>query len=190
MGLCRCSRDRERGDRGPDIRHAGRVGRPRRRCAQGAPHAARLVRRRPRVVSAGRARARARRRSRTATTSSGKARSRRRSTASPSWAQAYWKWKSAKSFFGDPLMTIEVDTTQQLLDDPRRPATRRISNPAGKRPRRSRPRRQAASGSTNRLCSDATSSASSSTSRFFPATRSRGRRNRCNSSRSDLRPAV
>jgi hypothetical protein len=37
----------------------------------------------------------------------------------PIWAQAYWKWKSAKSFFGDPLMTIDVDTTQQLFDDPR-----------------------------------------------------------------------
>jgi hypothetical protein len=37
----------------------------------------------------------------------------------PTWAQAYWKWKSAKSFFGDPLMTIDVDTTQQLFDDPR-----------------------------------------------------------------------
>jgi hypothetical protein len=37
----------------------------------------------------------------------------------PVWAQAYWKWKSARTFFGDPFMTIDVDTTQQLLDDPR-----------------------------------------------------------------------
>jgi hypothetical protein len=37
----------------------------------------------------------------------------------PAWAQAYWKWKSARSFFGDPLMKIDVDRTQQMLDDPR-----------------------------------------------------------------------
>src|SRR5262249_52801130 len=37
----------------------------------------------------------------------------------PTWAQAYWKWKSAKSFFGDPLLTIAVDTTRAVLDEPR-----------------------------------------------------------------------
>jgi hypothetical protein len=40
-------------------------------------------------------------------------------TSQPAWAQAYWKWKSAKSFFGNALMTIAVDTTQQVFDDPR-----------------------------------------------------------------------
>jgi hypothetical protein len=35
----------------------------------------------------------------------------------PAWAQTYWKWKSAKRFFGDPLLTIEVDTTRELVDD-------------------------------------------------------------------------
>jgi hypothetical protein len=34
----------------------------------------------------------------------------------PKWAQAYWKWKSAKSYFGDPLMTIEVDTHRETVD--------------------------------------------------------------------------
>ena len=107
----------------------------------------------------------------------------------PVWAQAYWKWKSAKSFFGDPLMTIEVDTTQQLLDDPRDRNTTYLES-GRTRLRPSRPRRSAASGSPTGSCSKATSSASSSTSRCFPATRSRGRRNRCSSSRSDLRPGV
>jgi hypothetical protein len=37
----------------------------------------------------------------------------------PIWAQTYWKWKSAKSFFGDPLLTIEVDTRRDVVDDPR-----------------------------------------------------------------------
>jgi hypothetical protein len=37
----------------------------------------------------------------------------------PIWAQTYWKWKSAKSFFGDPLLTIDVDTVRQVVDDPR-----------------------------------------------------------------------
>jgi len=37
----------------------------------------------------------------------------------PTWAQAYWKWKSAKSFFGDPLLTITVDTTRAVVDEPR-----------------------------------------------------------------------
>lgn len=36
--------------------------------------------------------------------------------AEPIWAQAYWKWKSAKSFFGDPTMTIDVESQQQVVD--------------------------------------------------------------------------
>ncbi|HEX7139733.1 MAG TPA: hypothetical protein VF219_17915 [Vicinamibacterales bacterium] len=35
----------------------------------------------------------------------------------PGWVQEYWTWKSAKSFFRDPLMTIEVDVRQTLLDN-------------------------------------------------------------------------
>jgi len=35
----------------------------------------------------------------------------------PRWAAEYWRWKSAKSFFGDPFMTIEVDVRQTLLDN-------------------------------------------------------------------------
>jgi hypothetical protein len=35
----------------------------------------------------------------------------------PGWVQEYWKWKSAKSFFGDPLMAITVDVRQKLLDN-------------------------------------------------------------------------
>lgn len=35
----------------------------------------------------------------------------------PGWVQEYWKWKSAKSFFRDPLMTIVVDVRQTLLDN-------------------------------------------------------------------------
>lgn len=34
----------------------------------------------------------------------------------PTWAQEYWKWKSAKSYFGDPLMTIDVDTRRETVD--------------------------------------------------------------------------
>ena len=34
----------------------------------------------------------------------------------PAWAQEYWKWKSAKRYFGNPLMTIEVDTRRETLD--------------------------------------------------------------------------
>ena len=34
----------------------------------------------------------------------------------PTWAQEYWKWKSAKSFFGDTLMTIEVDSRRETID--------------------------------------------------------------------------
>jgi hypothetical protein len=37
----------------------------------------------------------------------------------PIWAQVYWKWKSARSFFGDPLLTIAVDTTRAVVDEPR-----------------------------------------------------------------------
>jgi hypothetical protein len=35
----------------------------------------------------------------------------------PKWVEEYWKWKSAKVFFGDPLFTIEVETTRQILDN-------------------------------------------------------------------------
>jgi hypothetical protein len=35
----------------------------------------------------------------------------------PGWVQEYWQWKSAKSFFGDPLMKIEVDVSKTLLDN-------------------------------------------------------------------------
>jgi hypothetical protein len=34
----------------------------------------------------------------------------------PLWAQEYWKWKSAKSYFGDPMMTIEVDSRRETVD--------------------------------------------------------------------------
>jgi len=37
----------------------------------------------------------------------------------PIWAQAYWKWKSARSFFGDPLLTIAIDRTRAVVDEPR-----------------------------------------------------------------------
>jgi hypothetical protein len=35
----------------------------------------------------------------------------------PGWVQEYWHWKSAKSFFGDPLLTIDVDVRRTLLDN-------------------------------------------------------------------------
>jgi hypothetical protein len=35
----------------------------------------------------------------------------------PVWVQDYWKWKSAKIFFGDPQLTIQVDTGHQLADN-------------------------------------------------------------------------
>jgi hypothetical protein len=41
----------------------------------------------------------------------------------PVWAQAYWKWKSAKSSFGDPLLNIDLVTKQELVDDPKDRAT-------------------------------------------------------------------
>jgi hypothetical protein len=34
----------------------------------------------------------------------------------PLWAQAYWKWKSAKHYFGDPLTTIEVDRRRETIE--------------------------------------------------------------------------
>jgi hypothetical protein len=37
--------------------------------------------------------------------------------ARPNWADAYWKWKSARSFFGDPRLTIQIDTQQRILDN-------------------------------------------------------------------------
>ena len=36
--------------------------------------------------------------------------------AEPRWVQPYWSWKSAKSFFGDPMMSITVDVRRTLLD--------------------------------------------------------------------------
>jgi hypothetical protein len=35
----------------------------------------------------------------------------------PKWVPPYWKWKSAKRFFGDPFMTISVDVQQTVLDN-------------------------------------------------------------------------
>jgi hypothetical protein len=35
----------------------------------------------------------------------------------PKWVEEYWKWKSAKVFFGDPRFTITVETTRQILDN-------------------------------------------------------------------------
>lgn len=35
----------------------------------------------------------------------------------PKWVEEYWKWKSAKVFFGDPLLTIQVETDRQVLDN-------------------------------------------------------------------------
>ena len=35
----------------------------------------------------------------------------------PKWVPPSWKWKSAKSFFGDPFMTITVDVQQTVLDN-------------------------------------------------------------------------
>jgi hypothetical protein len=35
----------------------------------------------------------------------------------PKWVEPYWKWKSAKSFFGDPLMAITVDVQKKMLDN-------------------------------------------------------------------------
>ncbi len=34
----------------------------------------------------------------------------------PAWAREYWKWKSAKSYFGDRMMTIEVDSRRETVD--------------------------------------------------------------------------
>jgi hypothetical protein len=38
--------------------------------------------------------------------------------AQPAWAQAYWKWKSAKTSFGDPLLAIDLITKRELVDNP------------------------------------------------------------------------
>jgi hypothetical protein len=35
----------------------------------------------------------------------------------PNWVEAYWKWKSARSFFGDPRLTIQIDTQRRILDN-------------------------------------------------------------------------
>jgi len=35
----------------------------------------------------------------------------------PTWVDEYWKWKSAKSFFGDAQLTIAVDTERRILDN-------------------------------------------------------------------------
>jgi hypothetical protein len=35
----------------------------------------------------------------------------------PKWVQAYWKWKSAKTFAGDPRLRIDVDSRKEVLDN-------------------------------------------------------------------------
>ena len=37
--------------------------------------------------------------------------------AEPKWVAPYWKWKSAKSFFGDGSMMITVDVQKKMLDN-------------------------------------------------------------------------
>jgi hypothetical protein len=37
--------------------------------------------------------------------------------AQPKWVEAYWKWKSAKTFAGDLSLRIEVDSSTQVLDN-------------------------------------------------------------------------
>jgi hypothetical protein len=37
--------------------------------------------------------------------------------ARPGWAESYWKWKSARSFFGDPHLQIQIDTQRRILDN-------------------------------------------------------------------------
>jgi len=37
--------------------------------------------------------------------------------SAPKWVDEYWKWKSAKRFFSDPVLTIDVDTQRQLQDN-------------------------------------------------------------------------
>ena len=34
----------------------------------------------------------------------------------PAWAREYWTWKSAKSYFGDRMMTIDVDSRREIVD--------------------------------------------------------------------------
>ncbi|HTK30046.1 MAG TPA: hypothetical protein VL309_10860 [Vicinamibacterales bacterium] len=41
----------------------------------------------------------------------------KRVDAQPPWADSYWKWKSAKSLDGDPLMSISVDTHKEVVDN-------------------------------------------------------------------------
>jgi hypothetical protein len=41
----------------------------------------------------------------------------RATAAEPDWVDPYWRWKSAKSFFGDPLMTINIDVRHTMLDN-------------------------------------------------------------------------
>ncbi len=35
----------------------------------------------------------------------------------PKWVDEYWKWKSAKAFFGDRSVTIDVDTEHRLFEN-------------------------------------------------------------------------
>lgn len=37
--------------------------------------------------------------------------------AQPAWVAAYWNWKSARMFAGDPQLTIEIDTRREVLDN-------------------------------------------------------------------------
>ncbi len=41
----------------------------------------------------------------------------RATDAEPVWLASYWQWKSAKSAFGDPMMTITVDVRRTMLDN-------------------------------------------------------------------------
>jgi len=37
--------------------------------------------------------------------------------SAPAWLEPYWRWKSAKSFFGEPLFAITVDTQKKIVDN-------------------------------------------------------------------------
>ena len=37
--------------------------------------------------------------------------------AQPKWVEAYWKWKSAKTFVGDLGLRIDVDSRTEVLDN-------------------------------------------------------------------------
>jgi hypothetical protein len=37
--------------------------------------------------------------------------------AAPAWLDPYWRWKSARTFFGDPLFAITIDTQKKLVDN-------------------------------------------------------------------------